>query len=182
MRALRVLVAAVAAVALLTNAGPAIAQDEPATRDFESTGIFYLQENLDLQSVPVNQYADSQLRVRFTQPGIYDLDYNVRGAISGRTPFGALIVVRLWNETTSSVVGGSERMVVHVIDRDPADLPVGANDTIPISERITVDGVPTTIVLQAMRFVRQPSGNTTAAWIFSNPHGRTSVRVLKVHP
>lgn len=179
MRGLRVLGCAVITGALLSS-GVAIAHSDPAPRAVGEPGIAYLLTNLDLQPTASGTWTNSGLAVTLSEPGTYDLDVDVRGAIAGIPPFNAFITARLWNATTGTVVDGSERIVVHVIDHNTGAARTGTNDTAPISERITVDRAPTRIVLQAQRTLA--AGQTTLAGIFSNAAGRTSFRFLSVTP
>ncbi|MCO6010585.1 hypothetical protein NE236_37075 [Actinoallomurus purpureus] len=143
------------------------------------SGIAYLPVGLNLQPTPSGTWANSSLQVTLPTAGIYSLDLDVRGRLSGNPPVNAYIVARLLNVTSNAVLPNSERLITQIIDGNGGTAPYGVNTTAPISERIRVGG-PTTIRLQATRI--NAVGSTFAADILSDPAGRTSFRFERTFP
>ncbi|GAA4633899.1 hypothetical protein GCM10023196_073290 [Actinoallomurus vinaceus] len=143
------------------------------------SGIAYLPVGLNLQPTASGVWTNSSLQVTLPGAGIYALDLDVRGRLSGKPPVNAYIVARLFDVTSGTVLPNSERLITQIIDGNPGAAPYGVNTTAPISERIRVGG-PTTIRLQATRI--NAVGATFAADILSDPAGRTSFRFERLFP
>jgi hypothetical protein len=143
------------------------------------SGIAHLSGVADLQPTASGTWTNTGLRVTLTRSGTYALDADVRARLSGVPPVNTYIVARLWNVTDGAALSDSERLCNQIIDSNAGDALTGQNTTVPISERITVTG-PTIIELQAERI--NAAGASAVASIFSDVHGRTSLRFEQIAP
>jgi hypothetical protein len=180
IRRLRSFIPAVLAIVLLAGGSVAVAQSNVTPQVAGEPGFAYLPSTLNLQPTQSGTWTDSNLQVLLPQPGTYDLDLDVRGVISGIPPINSYISARLFNATSGIELPGTERIVNQIFDSNPSISQDGYNATVPISERITVNG-PTIIRLQGMR-VNAGGNPTNRAEILSDANGRTSFRFLKVNP
>ncbi|WP_434447565.1 hypothetical protein [Lentzea sp. E54] len=163
-------VVALAASAVLAQSGASVAQP-PVQVD---RGVEHLGTQVDL---PAGAWTDTPLEVKLPRAGVYALDADVRGRLSGIPSVNTYISARLWNDTSDTVVPDSERLVNQIIDHNTGDALTGSNQTAPISELIRVNG-PTTIRLQARRV--DAVGSATVAQIYSDGAGHTSLRFERV--
>lgn len=152
---------------------------EPYKAQLAPSGMAHLTTGLNLQPTASGAWTNSSLQVTLPTAGIYALDLDVRGRLSGAPPVNAYIVARLFDVTSGSVLPDSQRLVTQIIDGNRHAAPYGVNTTAPISERVRVGG-PTTIRLQAARFTA--AGATSAADILSDAAGRTSFRFERLFP
>ncbi|WP_411139241.1 hypothetical protein [Streptomyces sp. C10] len=141
-------------------------------------GIVHMSSPLDLQSTASGAWTDSTLEVKLPRSGVYDLDVDVHGALSGIPPVNITMQARLWDVASGAPVPQSERFIDQVQDENQGNARVGHNVTAPITERIRVNR-PTTIRLQAARAYR---GTAVLAQILSDPSGYTAFRYERVGP
>lgn len=139
-------------------------------------GIAYLNTQVNL---PNGVWTAVPVQVVLPRAGVYDLDADVRGRLSGVPSVNAYITARLWDVTTGSAVPQSERLVYQIIDGNPGTAQAGGNATAPISEVISVNR-PTTISLQAVHY--DAAGAANIAQIYSDGVGYTSLRFDRVGP
>lgn len=142
-----------------------------------TSGIAYLPGIVDLQPTASGTWVNTPLQVTLPRPGTYLLDANVQGRIWGNRPVNVVILARLFNVTTGTVVPNSVRLIDHLVDTDRGNA-TGIRATEPISEHTTVSA-PTTIRLQVTRINQR--GASTAAQICSDgDRGYTSLRFARV--
>lgn len=111
------------------------------------------------------------LNISLPGPGVYEVEANVRGGLAGTPRISAFIIARLWDTTSGTIVEGSERLVVQLVDLN-SDEPISHNQTTPISELVRASR-PTNIQLQAI--LVDGAGTPSTSAILSNYHGRTSI-------
>jgi hypothetical protein len=160
-----VLMASAATVAATESAGSAAPSWSAAC-----SGISVLNTAVNL---PAGAWTDTPLEVSLPQAGTYELDADVRGRLQGTSPLNTYITARLWNVTSNRQVAHSERLVYQLINI------TGGNQTAPISELITVNR-PTTIQLQAQDI--NATGTASIAQIYSDYHGYTTLRFVRIGP
>lgn len=184
VRKLAAAIGATAAIALpvavpaVANAATASPHQRHIARSAADGGIVYLPTDLDLQPFGSGTWADSSLQVTLPRAGTYDLDLNVRTLLVAMPPIDAYMMARLWNVTSGTAVPKSERFVEQLNVQQGTAL-IDHHETTPINERVTVNG-PTTIRLQATRV--NYVGATTAAGVYSDTNGYTSLRFERVTP
>lgn len=159
--------------------GDTVPAAEPHQTRFVPSGIAYLPAGLNLQPTASGAWTGSSLQVTLPSAGVYALDLDVRGRLSGVPPVNAYIVARLFDVTAGTVLPNSERLVTQIIDYNRGAASYGVNTTAPISERVRVSR-PTTIRLEATRV--NAAGATNAADILSDSVGRTSFRFERLVP
>ncbi|MDX2678128.1 hypothetical protein [Streptomyces soliscabiei] len=184
MSALRTCAVVLAAGSLLAGGTAVAAQpDKPAAVAAAQPvapigGIVHMLSPLDLQSTASGAWTDSTLEVKLPLGGVYDLDVDVHGVLSGIPPVNITMQARLWDVTSGAPVPQSERFIDQVQDENQGNAQVGHNVTAPITERVRVTR-PTTIRLQAARAYR---GTAVVAQIRSDPSGYTAFRYEWVGP
>jgi hypothetical protein len=142
--------------------------------------IAYLNTTFNLQPYASGRWVNTPLQVTLPRAGRYHVDVNVQGRLWGAPPTNLVILARLADATTGTVLYNTTRLVDHLVDMNPWDRPIGQRATASIDDEIRVTR-PTRIVLQATRL--NQAGTSSVAEILPGPGGgRTSFRFERVGP
>jgi hypothetical protein len=131
--------------------------------------------NLSGNVTASGQYVSTGVQVVLPEPGTYELEADVRAAIS--VPSGnQWVSARLFNSAAGAMVPASERLIVQ--GSTNGTVGVAQNITAPLHAYLTVNG-PTTVRLEGARYDSIANASTSAS-ILSDGNGRTSLRFTRI--